>query len=307
MYTPVGMASQCRTYNGWSLKEETKLVEDLVTMVNSGLYKADNGFKSGYLQYLEKNFKQTFPDSDKSVKNIESKVKTLKKDWQTVYDMINGSSTSGFGWDENNKLLTASNDVWNDYINVKNNKDKGKWRTKSFPHFEELCIAFGKNRASGNGAKDFADSEKEATIEVLESDEELDTMMKGSHHVPRTPTAQVDETTSTEADKNTKVRCKKRKRQMDPLVDGLHDVAKLLSDTLNKAATTMSRDIDFEDDLKKKRGMITNDIFKMTSLNQQEKYEVMEKIRSDVGYVEAYWDMDVTNRDGWVKYILLKN
>ncbi|PWA81418.1 myb/SANT-like domain, Harbinger transposase-derived nuclease domain protein [Artemisia annua] len=232
------MASQCRTYNGWSLKEETKLVEDLVTMVNSGLYKADNGFKSGYLQYLEKNFKQTFPDSDKSAKNIESKVKTLKKDWQTVYNMINGSNTSGFGWDENNKLLTSSNDVWNDYINVKNNKDK----------------------ACGNGAKDFADSEKEATIEVLESDEELDTMMEGSHNVARTPTAQVDETTSTEVDKKTK-------------------------------------------DLKKKRGMITNDIFKMTSLNQQEKYEVMEKIRSDVGYVEAYWDMDVTDRDGWVNMI----
>ncbi|GJW59201.1 hypothetical protein Tco_0105932 [Tanacetum coccineum] len=60
---------------------------------------------------------------------------------------------------------------------------------------------------------------------------------------------------------------------------------------------TMSRDIDFEEDLKKKRGMITNEIFKMTSLNQQEKYEVMEKIRSDVGYVEAYWDMDDTNLD----------
>ncbi|GJY92344.1 hypothetical protein Tco_0508126 [Tanacetum coccineum] len=63
----------------------------------------------------------------------------------------------------------------------------------------------------------------------------------------------------------------------------------------------MSRDIDFEEGLKKKRGMITNEIFKMTSLNQQEKYEVLEKIRSDVGYVEAYWDMDDTNQDGWVK------
>ncbi|GKB88860.1 hypothetical protein Tco_0961132 [Tanacetum coccineum] len=174
-----------------------------------------------------------------------------------------------------------SNDVWNDYINVKSNKDKGKWRTKSFPHFEELCVAFGKNRARGNEAKDFADSEKEATVEVIEFDEELDTMMKGNHNVPHTPAAQVDDTTSIKVDKNTKVSCKKRKRQTDPLVDGLHDVAKLLSDTLNKSAMTMSRDIDFEEDLKKKRGMITNEIFKMTSLNQQEKYEVMEKIRSD--------------------------
>ncbi|GJU53713.1 Myb/SANT-like domain, harbinger transposase-derived nuclease domain protein [Tanacetum coccineum] len=249
------MTTQCRSYNGWSNVEETKLVEELVTMVTSG-----------YLQHLEKHFKKALPDSDKSVKNIESKVKTMKKDWQTVYDMVYGSSTSGFGWDESNKLLTASNDVWNDYINVKANKDK----------------------------------------EVKESDEELEPMMEGSHNVPRTTTAQVDENKNIEVDEVKQVRCKKRKRQMNPLLDGLHNVAMLLSDTLNKAATTMSQDIDFEEGLKKKRGMITNEIFKMTSLNQQEKYEVLEKIRSDVGYVEAYWDIDDTNRDGWVKYILLK-
>ncbi|GKA72340.1 hypothetical protein Tco_0778556 [Tanacetum coccineum] len=110
--------------------------------------------------------------------------------------------------------------------------------------------AFGKNQACGNGAKDFADNEKEATVEVLESNEELDTMMECNHNVPRTHIAQVDEITN-----------------------GLHDVAKLLSDALNKAVTTMSQDIDFEEDLRKKRGMITNDIFKMTSLNQQEMYE----------------------------------
>ncbi|GJZ23331.1 Myb/SANT-like domain, harbinger transposase-derived nuclease domain protein, partial [Tanacetum coccineum] len=252
------MTTQCRSYNGWSNVEESKLVEELVTMVLS-------------------------------VKNIESKVKTMKKDWQTVYDMVYGSSTSGFGWDESNKLLTASNDVWNDYINVKANKDKGKWRNKSFPHFEDLCVAFGKNRARGNGAKDVGDCGRETTIEVKESNEELDPMTtEGNHNVPHTTTAQTDENTNIEVEEVKQVRCKKRKRQMNPLVDGLHNVAMLLSDTLNKAATTMSRDIDFGEDLKKKRGMITNEIFKMTSLNQQEKYEVPEKIQSDVGYVEAY-------------------
>ncbi|GJZ49206.1 hypothetical protein Tco_0603396 [Tanacetum coccineum] len=201
----------------------------------------------------------------------------MKKDWQTVYDMVYGSSTSGFGWDESNKLLTASNDVWNDYINVKANKDKGKWRNKSFPHFEDLCVAFGKNRAHGNGAKDVGDCGREKTIEVKESDEELEPMMEGSHNVPRTTTAQVDENKNIEVDEVKQVRCKKRKRQMNPLLDGLHNVAMLLSDTLNKAATTMSQDIDFEEGLKKKRGMITNEIFKMTSLNQQENIGIRKR------------------------------
>ncbi|GJY92345.1 Myb/SANT-like domain, harbinger transposase-derived nuclease domain protein [Tanacetum coccineum] len=214
------MTTQCRSYNGWSNVEESKLVEELVTMVTSGLYIADNGFKSGYLQHLKKHFKKALPDSNKSVKNIESKVKTMKKDWKTVYDMVYGSSTSGFGWDESNKLLTASNDVWNDYINVKANKDKGKWRNKSFPHFEDLCVAFGKNCSHGNGAKDVGDCGRETTIEVKESDEELEPMMEGCHNVPRTTTAQVDENKNIKVDEVKQVRCKKRKRQMNPLVDG---------------------------------------------------------------------------------------
>ncbi|GJR08346.1 hypothetical protein Tco_0790998 [Tanacetum coccineum] len=127
---------------------------------------------------------------------------------------------SGFGWDESNKLLTASNDVWNDYINVKANKDKGKWRNKSFPHFEDLCVAFGKNCSHGNRAKDVGDCGRETTIEVKESDEELEPMMEGCHNVPRTTTAQVDENKNIEVDEVKQVRCKKRKRQMNPLVDG---------------------------------------------------------------------------------------
>nr|GEX17578.1 hypothetical protein [Tanacetum cinerariifolium] len=49
---PTCMKNQCTSYNGWSNVEEAKLVEELLTMVNSGLYTADNGFKSGYLQQL---------------------------------------------------------------------------------------------------------------------------------------------------------------------------------------------------------------------------------------------------------------
>ncbi|GJV79388.1 hypothetical protein Tco_1515258 [Tanacetum coccineum] len=121
----------------------------------------------------------------------------------------------------------------------------------SFDHLAVLTLDASSIKFIPNN---FADSEKKTTVEVLESDEELDTMMEGNHNVPYTLAAQVDDTTSIKVDKNTK-------------------------------------------DLKKKRGMITNDIFKMTSLNQQEKYEVIEKIQSDVGYVDAYWDMDDTNQD----------
>ncbi|MBA0715037.1 hypothetical protein Golax_013968 [Gossypium laxum] len=36
----------------------------------------------------------------KSKPNLESRIRTLKRDWVIVYDMLNGKDNSCFGWDE---------------------------------------------------------------------------------------------------------------------------------------------------------------------------------------------------------------
>ena len=59
----IDMTSQNRNYRVWTNQEETKLVEALVAMVNTGAFKADNGFKSGYLAYLEQALKESLPIS----------------------------------------------------------------------------------------------------------------------------------------------------------------------------------------------------------------------------------------------------
>ncbi|KAJ9546393.1 hypothetical protein OSB04_018936 [Centaurea solstitialis] len=58
-----GMTSQNRHYRNWSPNEEAKLVEALVNMTNTGAFKADNGFKTGYLQHLEQALKVSLPTS----------------------------------------------------------------------------------------------------------------------------------------------------------------------------------------------------------------------------------------------------
>ena len=57
-----GMTSQNRNYRGWTKEEDAKLVEALLTMVNTGGYKADNGFRSGYLNHLEAALKVSLPE-----------------------------------------------------------------------------------------------------------------------------------------------------------------------------------------------------------------------------------------------------
>ena len=52
----------------------------------------------------------------KASPHIESKVKTWKKDYEVVYDMIN---TSGFGWNNVRKCVEVdSNEAWHSYVQV---------------------------------------------------------------------------------------------------------------------------------------------------------------------------------------------
>ncbi|KAI9100865.1 hypothetical protein K1719_023989 [Acacia pycnantha] len=52
----------------------------------------------------------------KACPHITSRIKTLKKLWQTAYDMVYGTNTSGFGWDPDTKCVTADKEVWDEYI-----------------------------------------------------------------------------------------------------------------------------------------------------------------------------------------------
>ncbi|KAK1358691.1 hypothetical protein POM88_043165 [Heracleum sosnowskyi] len=47
----------------WTEVEDEKLIESLLELVNNGTYKADNGFKSGYLTVLESSLSTKLPAS----------------------------------------------------------------------------------------------------------------------------------------------------------------------------------------------------------------------------------------------------
>jgi Myb/SANT-like DNA-binding domain len=75
---------------------------------------------------------------------------------------------SGFGWDEENKMVTASDDVWTSYIRVSNeftssiqfllilvpqaHPDAAIWRTKPFPLYDEIAGLVEGRYATGEGA-----------------------------------------------------------------------------------------------------------------------------------------------------------
>ncbi|KAH1064255.1 hypothetical protein J1N35_029242 [Gossypium stocksii] len=63
---------------------------------------------------------KVLPDGKLKAKpNLESRIRTLKREWSIVYDMLSGRNNSSFGWDEHRQLVVDEDAVWNSYINKK--------------------------------------------------------------------------------------------------------------------------------------------------------------------------------------------
>ncbi|KAJ0432778.1 hypothetical protein HanIR_Chr17g0862941 [Helianthus annuus] len=72
----------------------------------------------------------------------------MKKDWQALHDMLNASR---FCYDKETNCVSADTAVWGSYL--EKHKKAGNWKNKKLPHYDELCVIFGKNRAQGKKVK----------------------------------------------------------------------------------------------------------------------------------------------------------
>ncbi|MBA0634092.1 hypothetical protein Godav_005230 [Gossypium davidsonii] len=72
----------------------------MVDLYNVGTYNADTGFKADYLNELEKMLEKVLPHAMLKAKpNLESRIRTLKRDLAIIYDMLSGKDNSGFAVD----------------------------------------------------------------------------------------------------------------------------------------------------------------------------------------------------------------
>ncbi|XVF69710.1 hypothetical protein PTKIN_Ptkin11bG0104000 [Pterospermum kingtungense] len=153
-----------RTNKKWNYEENVALVSCMVDLRNIGSYNVDTGFKAGYLLEMERMLAKKLPNANiKGKPHIESRIKTLKKDWAIVYDMVNGDHTSGFGWDSERNMVTVKDSIWESYLI--SHKDATPFRTRRFHFFYELCKIYAKNRATGKDAQTAAYILEEIQIE----------------------------------------------------------------------------------------------------------------------------------------------
>ncbi|GMI86575.1 hypothetical protein HRI_002326800 [Hibiscus trionum] len=140
----------------WTKQEDAALIECLHILAEDSHWKGDNRtFRSGYLSYLEKMLGTKLPTSQiRANPHIEPRVKLLKRQYNALSEMFNIGS--GFGWNEEEKCLTAPKTVFDDW--VKSHPTAAGLRNKPFPFFDDLVQIFGKERATGTAAETAADA-----------------------------------------------------------------------------------------------------------------------------------------------------
>jgi hypothetical protein len=74
--------------------------------MNDSGWKVDNGHKSGYMIYIEKELAKRLPNAHiKADPHVQSRVKTMKKLLTHVLDVQQNGS--GFGWDDERKMVVG--------------------------------------------------------------------------------------------------------------------------------------------------------------------------------------------------------
>ncbi|MBA0609410.1 hypothetical protein Godav_021463, partial [Gossypium davidsonii] len=119
----------------WVPKEDDALVACMVDLHNVGTFNVDTRFKDKYLNELERILEKSLPHAMLKAKpNLESMIRTLKRDWAIVYDMLSGKDNSSFGWDEHRQMIVAEDAVWNLYIS--SHKAADQLRHRNFLYYD---------------------------------------------------------------------------------------------------------------------------------------------------------------------------
>ncbi|MBA0637815.1 hypothetical protein Godav_024705 [Gossypium davidsonii] len=120
----------------------------MVNLHNVGTFNADTRFNASYLNELERMLEKVLPHAILKAKpNLNSRIRTLKRDWAIVYDILSGKDNSDFGSDEHRQFVVVKDAVWNSYIKA------NQFRHHRFPYYDQLTIIYDKDRATGKYAQ----------------------------------------------------------------------------------------------------------------------------------------------------------
>ena len=127
------MSSQSKFSASWTPEKKSYLIELLLEQISNGNY-AGGSFKGHAWTEITSKFNQHFRSNyDKS--QMHSQLSDMKRNF-TIFDTL--VHQSGFCWDSEKKIVTATANVWDEYI--AHHKDAAKFRNAP------LAIVFNNSR-----------------------------------------------------------------------------------------------------------------------------------------------------------------
>ncbi|XP_071924239.1 uncharacterized protein [Coffea arabica] len=216
----------------WTGEKVKLLIESLQELACDPMWKSDGGFKNNYMSELLKIILRKQPAFTKQVSpHIESKVKWLKNRFHAIVEMC---KESGCSWNDAEKKISCEKQWYDDWC--KTHKDaKGLWDVK-FSYLGDLEIVYGRDRATGNVAEDFAQAvqDMEDVQNLEEGHEGLDTMSNSDNDkVEEDEVNSIEQ--STQPSSTSTRNSKKQKKQSPPIAN----VSKKM-----KSASTTRGDLD---------------------------------------------------------------
>ncbi|XP_040938697.1 uncharacterized protein At2g29880-like [Gossypium hirsutum] len=261
---------------------------------------------------------KVLPDAKLKAKpNLESRIRTLKRDWSIVYDMLSGKNNSGFGWDEHRQLVVAEDAVWNSYIN--SHKEAAQFKHRSFPYYDQLTAIYAKDRAIRKDAQiatdiiEEIDAEDVATTNTHEERNDFhgckadvslaDMDLLGTQQQPAIN--QCDSTFS-----------KKKKKTSDASdhisSTSFNYAATLLAEKIETVGVEISRSIASEVLIQQRSKMTLQEsalklyptLCEVEGLTEDEHYRALSKIPNNPTQMLIFFSLPSSVRLGWVRRFL---
>ncbi|KAH7661192.1 Apolipoprotein [Dioscorea alata] len=217
------------------------------------MWRAENGFRNGYLGQLERIIKVKIPTSTlKVAPNIESQVKLFRSKTTAIADIL---QISGFVWNYERCTIECEKSAYDEYI--KNHKEAAGLYGKAFPFFNDLVAIFARDRAHGSARGDVGDDAEQYLQENVPLDDDTNFFQMASDDVCMPTQEPVHTPSPVGSETSTSRARRKRKTFMDPSMETIsqnfHNFVEIIGPGLKTLAEATAREVALDEAREKAR------------------------------------------------------
>ncbi|KAD6120261.1 hypothetical protein E3N88_11532 [Mikania micrantha] len=148
----------------WTLEMDRFFIDIMLEQVEKGNRIDHHLFSKKAWKHMTTLFNTKFKfHYEKDV--LKNRHKTLRNLYKAVNNLL---SFNGFSWDRNRHMVTADNQVWDDYI--KGHPHARSYRTKSIPYYWDLCQIYKDTSSEANADNSDKNMMKSLSESVDEDD-----------------------------------------------------------------------------------------------------------------------------------------